>query len=114
MIRWTVILGAIAALSSGCEENCQSTCGRIYNQSECGISVSGVPVKTLRDSCVTECETALKNAGEMGSYNPRNRANPIDPPELENERQAAAWMDCVWSVECVDLEPSGGGMCPPI
>lgn len=114
MIRWVLAVGSVVALGTGCGENCQSTCGRIYDQSECGISVSGVPSKTLRDSCTVDCENALDNAGEMGSYNPYNRANPVDPPALENERQAAEWMDCVWSSDCADIDPAQGGMCSPI
>ncbi|MEZ4241548.1 MAG: hypothetical protein R3F59_36455 [Myxococcota bacterium] len=50
----------------------------------------------------------------MGDYNPYNRANPSDPPQLENERQAAAWMECVWSTDCEQLMPTTGGICAPV
>ena len=114
LVRPFLLGGLLAALGAGCDENCQSTCGRVYDASECGVTVSGVSAKSLRGSCVEDCEQALQKTGEMGTYNPYQRANPVDPPELENERQAAEWMDCVWSVECAELEPSDGGMCSPI
>lgn len=109
-------LGCLAAIAvaAGCDQNCQNTCARIYSTSECGITIAGVDANTSRVNCVEACQTALTKSGEMGDYNPYNHPNPSDPPELENERQAAAWMECVWSREtCDDLDPATG-VCAPI
>jgi hypothetical protein len=114
LMRSLVLCGLLAALGVGCDQNCQSTCGRVYDASECGVTVSGVSSNRLRDDCVEACEEALLKTGEMGTYNPYQRANPVNPPELRNERQAAEWMNCVWSSECTEIEPSEGGLCAPI
>ena len=39
------------------------------------------------------------------------RPEPKDPKTIENEKQAAAWMDCVAAATCEDLEPATGGLC---
>lgn len=115
--RWSRALAGAAllglsALWAGCDKNCQNTCARIYD--ECQISVPGVTPDALKRDCESACEQALTEAGSIGSYNPHNRADPTNPPVLENERQAAAWMDCVWDVECPQLDPQTGGICAPI
>jgi len=48
----------------------------------------------------------------MGVYDPYQPYHG-DAQTLENEKQAAAWMDCVWSADCSDLDPSVG-LCSPI
>ncbi|MEQ1501074.1 MAG: hypothetical protein ABMB14_02540 [Myxococcota bacterium] len=121
MIRSSMGRGAIAvalaaALGSavgGCSHNCQDSCARLYDPAQCGIAIPGVSLEDSRGRCEESCETALKNSGPMGEYNPYNRANPSDPPELGNERQAAEWMDCVWAVECSELDPVTG-ICAPV
>jgi hypothetical protein len=112
-MRGSLLLGLGAALLAGCDKNCQNTCGRIYSESECHVIVPGVTPERLREDCEEQCETALTRAGSMGSYNPYNRAPPDREVVLENERQAAAWMNCVWDVECSQLDPSTG-ICAPI
>jgi hypothetical protein len=107
---WVVALLALAV--GGCDQNCQNTCSRIYDPSQCAVQISGVEWTSSRSDCEEACETALTRAGQMGDYNPYNRPNPSDPPELENERQAAAWMECVWTVECAELDPTTG-ICAP-
>lgn len=107
------LLGLAALGLAGCDKNCQNTCSRIYDASECGVVIPGVTTEALKRDCEAECETALKQAGEMGDYNPYNLRNPMENPVLENERQAAAWMDCVWDAECPELDPASG-ICAPI
>lgn len=111
-IGWAWVVLAAAAGAVGCDQNCQNTCARIYDPSQCGVQIAGVEWTSSRGECEAACETALKRGGKMGDYNPYNRPNPSDPPELENERQAAAWMECVWSVECTQLDPTTG-ICAP-
>lgn len=105
-----------AALLSGCDKNCQNTCTRIYAESECHVVIPGVTPEALQRECESACESALTRAGSMGNYNPYNNPDPENPPVLEdfNERQVAAWMNCVWDVECPQLDPVTGGVCAPI
>jgi hypothetical protein len=102
----------LAGLAGGCSENCQNTCARIYSENECGIVIPGVKVADSVNQCQSTCETALKQAGSMGTYNPYER-HGSEPVTLENEKQAAAWMDCVWSTDCELLDPAEG-LCAPI
>lgn len=114
MIRrgaFAVAAALAVAGGSGCSENCQSSCTKIYD--ECKIQIYGVPVEQSQDDCEAQCEEALKQVGEMGSYDPRKRDNPLHPNELLNEKQAAAWMDCVAEATCDELDPSQG-ICAPI
>lgn len=108
----TLALVALAPLAGGCEKNCQSTCERIYG-AECGISISGIPADRLQATCSEECEQALQTPGSMGGYNPYNRRDPTQDFHLENEKQAAEWMDCVWQATCDELDPVTG-ICYPI
>lgn len=110
----TLIALITAGLASGCSKNCQNTCTRIYAESECHVVIPGITAENMQRECESACENALTKAGEMGPYNPYNKPNPENPPELTNERQAAAWMDCVWDVECPELDPETGGVCAPI
>ena len=107
---------AIAAvLLVGCGYDCQSTCLRIYDPSECDVSakIGGATDQELTRQCVQECEYALQQVGPMGSYDPRTQRNPLVNETLKNERQAAEWMDCVWEAECSQLDPASG-ICHPI
>ena len=105
------LLLVTAAASVGCGENCQSACGKIYDPSECGVQIGGVTSAELTRDCVNQCKDALDNTGPMGNYNPTTRRDPLDPKTIENEKQAAAWMDCVAAATCEDLEPATGGLC---
>ena len=115
-------LGAFAALQAGCGENCQSTCDHIYSESECDVRELGRTAdRSIRD-CVARCENALQQVGDLGDYDPYVKRPATEKVELENEKQAAAWIDCVWdfapqqgpSAGCVDIDPATGGYCAPI
>lgn len=103
----------LALAGAGCDKNCQNTCYRLYDPSECAIHIGGVSEKDLKDQCISECTAALKSTGPMGTYDPYV-PHDVDSPELQNEKQAAEWMDCVWAATCEELEPVSGGICDPI
>ena len=112
--RVAIVLGALVASAAlfGCEKNCQNTCERIYG-AECSIVIAGIPADELTNNCQNECEHALQRPGSMGDYNPYNQRNPTEDFHLENEKQAAEWMDCVSKATCEDLDPITG-ICYPI
>ena len=101
-----------------CGPNCQNTCDQVYNA--CSIDKPGQTKSELLRDCNNECNSALQNSGEMGEYDPFARRSSSQSITLENETQAAAWMDCVWFYapdaspdQCADLDPSSG-FCAPI
>ena len=107
--------GLASTVLVGCGPNCQSTCQRIYGD---GIQDVGadcaIPGRTSTDlinTCMQECEDALDTPGEIGSYNPIVQQGAQTSVELENERQAALWMECVGEKSCGNLEE---GYCAPI
>jgi len=109
----SALLGLVAA-SSGCGEDtrsCQAACRRAFLESECNVQVPGVQSSKMTRDCIVECETALKQTGELGNYDPDNR-NSVErstPYKLANEKQAALWMDCVIETACDSLND---GYCP--
>lgn len=100
-------------LLSACGPNCQTTCTRIYSSAEngCGIAVPGRDEDQVIRDCVDECEFALARPGEIGDYDPNTRNTSGTAIELQNEKQAAIWMDCVEQTDCVALDD---GFCAPI
>ena len=102
---------ALFALLVGCGPNCQSTCERIYDDNQCGIAVPGETARESARRCERECEDALKQAGEVGDYNPFEPQTGGASSELQNEKQAAIWMDCVEQTPCEDIDD---GFCAPI
>lgn len=122
MVRAVLGLLGVAALATGCGETCQSTCSHVYDPAECGILIAGIEPADLIRECVTQCDRALSTPGDMGTYNPTVRSPASENIELETDQQAAAWMDCVWSVApeqgyqagCEELDPTRGGICAPI
>ena len=106
-----LMLLPVAALSAGCGPNCQNTCNKIYQPSECNIQRAGRTQEQLIDTCMGECEGALENPGDLGSYDPQNQRGAADEFPLETDHQAAAWMDCVDATACENLQKN---FCPPI
>jgi hypothetical protein len=113
-MRGTIaVLAAVTLGAAGCEKSCQNTCRRIFDATECAVTIAGQTEEDLEQDCTSECEDALQNAGPMGVYDPYQGNTAQQPDELENERMAAAWMECVWAVECADLQVPGNS-CHPI
>lgn len=103
MTRGSLMIGATlaAALLAGCNRNCQNSCSRIYD--DCGISLPGLTQADSVSECLASCEGAMRNAGTLGDYNPLGRNISGETHTLENEIQAASWIDCVWDVDCENI-----------
>lgn len=102
----------------GCGPNCQSTCQRIYSngvndagQEDCSIQRPGRTQGDLIDTCMDNCENALDVPGELGTYDPYTRTSSNQSVQLDNDQQAAIWMECVEQTDC---ERMGTGYCAPI
>lgn len=99
--------------SAGCGPNCQEACNKLYSDNEGGCAISK-PNSTLEENikeCRRECETALDYVGELDGYDPDERQGTSESVTLENEKQAAVWMDCVMETVCEDLR---SGYCAPL
>lgn len=111
-----LLLVASTLLAAGCGPDCQSTCEQLYNDGpgQCNINYAGEPgaagADALIGDCVTECDAAMARPGDMGDYDPNVRAGSDQAITLDNEKQAAAWMDCVMNTSCGNIED---GYCPP-
>ena len=106
-----LLLLPVVAFAAGCGPNCQNTCNRIYQPNECNIERAGRTADQLIDTCLGECEGALAKPGAIGTYDPQNSRGSADDFEITNDRQAAAWMDCVAATSCENLQKN---FCPPI
>lgn len=118
-MRAVALVGLVGLFTSGCGPNCQSSCAHVFDKAECGIARPGVEASEQVRDCTTACEYALTQPGEIGDYDP-DTPNFSSGVSLDNERQAAAWMDCVWATapegslsgsdECRSLDE---GYCAP-
>lgn len=112
-----VLLSSLLA----CGPNCQSTCQRLYGEStqrvygeqitDCGIDRAGRDASELVDTCMDECQAALEVPGEVGPYEPYERTGSSESVDIENERQAAVWMECIAETSCDRLRE---GYCAPV
>lgn len=103
---------------TACGPNCQSTCNRLYSSGvnavgdeDCSISRPGRSDSELIDSCMDDCSTALSTPGEVGAYDPFVQQGQNTSIELQNERQAALWMECIEEQSCSRLSE---GYCAPV
>lgn len=102
-----------AALLAGCGPSCQEACNRAFKENECNLSVPGATQNELARDCISECESALRKPGDLDGYDPNERHTSGESIRLENERQAAVWMDCVVETACERLDQgycAGGGI----
>jgi hypothetical protein len=95
-MRVGALVTLVAIFTAGCGPNCQSTCAHVFDPAECSIARPGIDPSEQVNNCASSCEYALTQPGEIGSYDP-DTPNFASGVELENERQSAAWMDCVWA-----------------
>lgn len=96
----------------GCGPECRSTCERVYDDAQCGVTIAGADEGELIDDCERICNNALQVPGPAVDPSDR-RFNPgaqvisssAEDRELANENEAGAWIDCVWTfndAECPD------------
>lgn len=95
---------ALAVLCTGCSPTCQSTCNRYYSVDECDAKPAGIEEDEALKACVEVCESAITQPGPAPSptdprFSGTASAPPTRSPQIDNELEAAAWMDCVWSFE---------------
>jgi hypothetical protein len=113
----TLLLLFSAALAGGCGPDCNTSCEKIFGDSsgECNIQIPGKVGASGREemisACVAHCEYAMKRNGDIGDYSPNERASGDDDISLENEKQAALWMDCVAETSCTNLDKN---YCAPV
>ena len=112
-MRLPVLLSlAATALATGCGPDCQSTCERLYTESECNIQRAGRDVDWLLGNCRSMCEEALKNPGEIGAYDPYAQSGYGSSIQITNEQQAALWMECVAEMDCAKIDEDN--YCAPV
>jgi hypothetical protein len=112
MIRGLLAAVVAAAALAGCGPTCQSTCTKLYSTADggCGLPTPGRTFEQALDDCMDDCEYAIVRPGELGDYDPTTPIGGGQTVTLENEKQAAAWMDCVEAAACERLDD---GFCPP-
>lgn len=118
-MRATILLLVFSAalLATGCGPDCRSSCEKIFADAagECGIIVPGKSGEAGRQEmisqCVSHCEQAMRRNGDVGAYSPNERAGGDEDISLENEKQAALWMDCVAETSCENLNKN---YCAPV
>lgn len=100
---------------TGCGPDCYSTCNKLYGSGSggeaCAFTSPNQSSDELLDLCVDNCQTALLTEGEVGAYNPYEKQPGDAAIELNNDRQAALWMDCVDETACEKLDE---GYCAPV
>lgn len=108
-------LVGLAAVLAGCGPTCQDSCRRMYAEDQCDAGTAGLSTETVIGECTRVCQSALQVPGPDVDaadrrFNPEVLVPAGSAPTLENERQAAAWMDCVWFYdddECQTRLPDG-------
>lgn len=113
-MRLVLGLGAVlsAVLLAGCGPNCQAVCTKMAHECpELSDLRAGYSDDEAFDECVTECEGALDDPGDLSGYDPMERNTSGESMHLNNEKQAAVWMDCVDEMSCDRL---ADGYCAPV
>lgn len=105
---WFALIAATAILE-GCGPTCQSSCHRLYT-GECQLATPGATPEDMYLQCMDMCEPALGVPGDLGDYDPDQRHSGSSSVTIDNERQAAAWMDCVAQTDCQRISE---GYCEP-
>ena len=111
--RWIVMVAGLSValgLGSGCGESCNTACFKAYDERECNVDTPGQMADARIRECIADCRSALRRVGPMGDYSPFGSGG-LERVQLQNERQAAAWMDCIGESECSELQ---AGRCNPL
>ncbi|MCB9666436.1 MAG: hypothetical protein H6732_20160 [Alphaproteobacteria bacterium] len=100
------LLSGVTLLSAACGPTCAQTCSRFYAEDQCDARPAGLSVQEAVNGCVEECSEALRTPGpDVNVRDPK--WNPEVPYAgsassaaiLTSAREAAAWMDCVWTFQ---------------
>ena len=109
------LFGFSVAFMTACGDpnpDCQTTCDRLYGDSPgCSITRPNTTQGESIGNCLEYCDKALEKPGEQGNYQPNIRLPNSETPELTNDEQAAAWMDCIEETACENLKEN---YCAPI
>ncbi|MFH1465575.1 MAG: hypothetical protein ABIO70_14405 [Pseudomonadota bacterium] len=102
-----------APFAIGCGPTCQATCDKLYGTTgdACHIERAGTTETDLKNTCMDHCEAALEIPGALGNYNPDERQGSSAAIDIETDKQAAVWMDCIAETACEDLTR---GYCAPV
>ena len=121
LLAFTLLAGCDNDCPGGTEcalgPSCRDACEKIFGDGdgECNIQIPGKEGASGRaemvSTCVSHCESAMNRSGEIGDYSPNERASGDDDIALENEQQAALWMDCVADTSCDNLNSN---YCAPV
>ena len=93
-------LATVAFAATACGPTCAETCRRYHAEDQCDAAPQGLSAEEAIGQCVQICEAALVQTGPEPSardprFDPENISSATRSPQIENEREAAAWMDCV-------------------
>lgn len=111
LIHPLLCLSLAVVTLSGCatQHDCARSCEKLFGDKaeQCNIQVPGHTGDQGRQdmisACEDHCEQAMGQAGEVGDYNPNVRTSGNEDVFLENDAQAALWMQCIDETACDDL-----------
>ena len=111
-----VFVATFIGSQAACGPDCQSTCEKLYSQGgECKFTSPGDSTGEKSFAvCLDSCEEAMDLPGEAGDYNPNEKTPSSQSISLENDQQAAMWMDCIGEKSCELIKSTGGRFCAPI
>ena len=105
---FTLLLAA-AGLVGCAQHDCHTSCSKLFGDGdgECAIQVPGHADANgqaeIEQQCEGYCDAAMNQSGAVGDYDPNVRASGNEDVGLENDAQAALWMDCIDDTDCADL-----------
>jgi hypothetical protein len=109
-----ILVVAVLGSLMGCGPSCRTSCERLYGSGTdaCNIPVNGYEgeagANSLIIECTQTCESAMAESGAIGTYDPNSKTDT--KMSIGNEKQAAAWMDCVAETACDNIQK---GFCQP-
>lgn len=108
---FVLLMPLLTVVLTGCGPSCQSTCEKLYQADECNTERPGRTTDELLQACNNSCEDALTQPGEIDNFNPYSNEGSSSSITLDNEQQAALWMDCIAEQACDKI---ADGYCSPV
>ncbi len=110
-MRSLLLLAPVVLFATDCGPDCQSSCDKLFGDQgeQCNIQIPDTTQQEMLRECVAHCDDALARNGEVDGYDPNRRPTGAEI-SLENEKQAALWMDCIAETSCDLLKE---GICAP-